>query len=272
MADLRRLSTLTREREEEGWRDLVEANLAFVLSIASEFRDLGLPFEDLVNEGNVGLLKAAKRYEPERGYKFTTYAVWWIRKAILKALGEQTRVVRVPVYMLRQRKLLKASRETFSASNSTRRSWTCMPILKLTGHCGGQLAELPLSEISLDKKIGEDGDASLGDHLADPKNHNPEESLLRDEAQDLVEEAIDNLSAQQRTVIRYRFGLMGDRPLVLKQIGRRLGISRERVRQIEVQAKNRMRRYLVRRASIYPTSGVKMQGRDTLADTTTAPM
>jgi RNA polymerase sigma factor (sigma-70 family) len=234
-AEIGKNSPSVGEQGVKDWRALVEANLTFVLRVASEFRDLGLPFEDLVNEGNCGLIKAAQRYEPERGYKFTTYAVWWIRKSILKALGEQTRVVRVPVYVLRQRKRQHSSKDASSA-------------------CGGKFNnELPLTELSLEKKIGSDGNISLGDSLADCKTRNPEESLLSNEAQDLVNEAISSLSAQERTVINYRFGLSGDRPLVLKQIGNRLGISRERVRQIEVEAKSRMRRYFARRASIYPT-------------------
>jgi RNA polymerase primary sigma factor len=255
MAEIRRNAASLREQEQRDWKSLVEANLTFVLCIASEFRDLGLPFEDLVNEGNLGLIKAAKRYEPERGYKFTTYAVWWIRKSILKALGEQTRVVRVPVYMLRQRKQLNRSADMPHGGNGRGKTWNGKPKSEVNRLRRDRLVELPLTEISLDKKVGEDGKSSYGDHLADDKGRTPEESLLRSETQDLVNEAISNLSDQERTVIRYRFGLSGDRPLVLKQIGSRLGISRERVRQIEVQAKNRMRRYLARRASIYPTSG-----------------
>jgi RNA polymerase sigma factor (sigma-70 family) len=255
MSEIRRNSASRREGAAGDWRELAEANLTFVLRIASEFRDLGLPFEDLVNEGNLGLLKAAKRYDADRGYKFTTYAVWWIRKSILKALGEQTRVVRVPVYMLRQRKQLQAAQKSPFVGNGSRRSSNGTAKPELTENRKDRLTELPLTELSLDKKIGEDGNISLGDSLADVKSRNPEESLLRSEAQDLVNEAIGMLSDQERTVIRYRFGLAGGRPLVLKQIGSRLGISRERVRQIEVQAKNRMRRYFARRASIYPTSG-----------------
>jgi RNA polymerase sigma factor (sigma-70 family) len=218
------LAERRHDHDQEAYRTLVEANLGFVVRVASEFRNLGLPMEDLINEGNLGLLEAAKRYEPSRGFKFTTYAVWWIRKSILKALGEQTRVVRVPAYHIRQRK---------------------------ERHRSGSRDMLPqasLREISLDERIGEDRDMSLGDRLADSAHRSPEASLLGSEAQQLVEEAIGQLSAQQRTVIQYRFGLAGERPLVLKQIGDRLGISRERVRQIEVQAKDRMRRYLARRS------------------------
>jgi RNA polymerase primary sigma factor len=264
MADIRRSSGVPRKRQDGDWRNLVEQNLTFVLRIASDFRDLGLPFEDLVNEGNLGLLKAARRYDPDRGYKFTTYAVWWIRKSILKALGEQTRVVRVPVYMLRQRKQLQAAQKSPFANNGSRKSWNGKSKHEPSGSRRDRFAELPLTELSLDRKLGEEGKLSLGDALADSNSRNPEESLLRAEAEELVNEAIGKLSAQERTVIQYRFGLSGGRPLVLKQIGSRLGISRERVRQIEVQAKNRMRRYFARRASIYPTTGAEVSAANAL--------
>jgi RNA polymerase primary sigma factor len=250
LADVKRRSPLSEKiwvSEEEDWRRLVEDNLAFVLRIAGEYRNCGLAFEDIVNEGNLGLLKAARRYDPSRGYKFTTYAVWWIRKSILKALGEQTRVVRVPVYLLRERKKLSDAgpkvpqvlRKKKSAESLRRRE---------------DVVRMPLTELSLDAKIGEDRSSTYADRLEDPKSRNPEESLLRDEARHLVAEAIERLPDQERMIIRYRFGLEGERPLVLKQIGKRLGISRERVRQIEVQAKARMRRYFRRRSAIYPDS------------------
>jgi RNA polymerase primary sigma factor len=250
LADVKRRSPLSEERwvsDEDEWRRLVEDNLAFVLRIAGEYRSCGLAFEDLVNEGNLGLLKAAKRYDPSRGYKFTTYAVWWIRKSILKALGEQTRIVRVPVYLLRERKKLSEAGPKVppairrKMSPESQRRWE-------------DAVRMPLTELSLDSNVGDDSSSSFADRLADPKGRNPEEMLLSDEARDLVTEALDRLPDQERIVIRYRFGLAGERPLVLRQIGKRLGISRERVRQIEAQAKDRMRRYFRRRSAIYPDS------------------
>ncbi len=228
--------------------ELVESNLSFVVKVASEYRNLGLPFEDLLNEGNVGLIEAAHRYDAGKGTKFITYAIWWIRKSILKALSEHSNLVRVPTYQM------KKVREIRDAENSLRRTLGRRPrreeiserldrsISKID-----QVLQFTLREMSLDDKVGKDRDTPISDYLVDAGADGPEEDLAKREANTLVAEAMGHLTDQERLVIRYRFGIAGGTQLTLKEIGEMMSISRERVRQIECQAKERLRKMFARR-------------------------
>ena len=235
--------------------ELVESNLSFVVKVASEYRNLGLPFEDLLNEGNIGLIEAAHRYDASKGTKFITYAIWWIRKSILKALSEHSNMVRVPNYQL------KKVREIRDAENSLRRSLGRKPQreeisarLSKSVHKIDQVLQLKLREVSLDDKVGKDRDSSISEYLVDNNSESPEDDLIRREANSLVSEALDFLTEQERTVVTFRFGLAGGPPLTLKEIGGKMGISRERVRQVECQAKRRIRKLFDDRRSIQSPS------------------
>jgi RNA polymerase primary sigma factor len=226
---------------------LVEANLGFVVRIAREYRNLGLPFEDLLNEGNLGLLEAARRYDADRGTRFLTCAVWWIRKSILRALNEKAGMIRIPA---RRRRLMKELREAEQAltrelgrrpendelSDRFSESTSVIDRLRRTHH----------SQLSLDETVTPDSESRFVDLLSDAGESDPEEELLSREAARLVDSAVSQLTEKERTVIAYRFGLEGQSPLVLSAVGELLGISRERVRQIESQAIQRLRRILAR--------------------------
>jgi len=258
-SEIRGYPLLTKEQEQvlaknvkNGCRDslheLIESNLSFVVKVASEYRNLGMPFEDLLNEGNIGLIEAAHRYDASKGTKFITYAIWWIRKSILKSLSEHSSLVRVPTYQM------KKVREIRDAENSLRRSLGRKPerqeiserldrsVTKID-----QVLQFSLREMSLDDKVGKERDSPISDYLVDDACHSPEEDLIKREANRLVGEAMHLLSEQERTVIRYRFGIAGGTSLTLKEIGEIMSISRERVRQIECQAKNRLRKIFARR-------------------------
>ena len=260
----RTLARNVRRGSEGALNELIESNLSFVVKVASEYRNLGLPFEDLLNEGNLGLIEAAHRYDASKGTKFITYAIWWIRKSILKALSEHSNLVRVPNYQL------KKVREIRDAENSLRRSLGRKPkreeiserlsksVTKID-----QVLQLKLREMSLEDKVGKDRDTSISDYLVDYNSTNPEDDLINREANSLVTEALAHLTDQERTVVTYRFGISGGQPLTLKEIGGKMGISRERVRQIECQAKTRLRRLFARRRVVkspskkpYPVSRV----------------
>ena len=263
------LAKSVRRGSKEALDELIESNLSFVVKVASEYRNLGLPFEDLLNEGNIGLIEAAHRYDASKGTKFITYAIWWIRKSILKALSEHSNLVRVPNYQL------KKVREIRDAENHLRRKLGRKPrrdeiSKRLSKNVSkiDQTLQLRLREVSLDDKVGKDRETSISDYLVDQNSINPEDDLIKREANDLVTEALDCLSDQERTVVTFRFGLAGGPPLTLKEIGEKMGISRERVRQIECQAKTRLRKLFARKRMIksppkrpYPVSRVSKGAR-----------
>ncbi len=257
-AEIREYPLLTKEEEmtlardlqdgrSDALNELIESNLSFVVKVASEYRNLGLPFEDLLNEGNIGLIEAAHRYDASKGTKFITYAIWWIRKSILKALSEHSNLVRVPNYQM------KKVREIRDAEKSLRRSLGRKPEreeiserLSKSVSKIDQVLQFTLREVSLDDKVGKERDTMISDYLVDRRCSSPEDDLIHREASSLVGEAMAHLSDQERTVIGYRFGLAGGPPLTLKEIGERMGISRERVRQIECQATLRLRKLFAR--------------------------
>jgi RNA polymerase primary sigma factor len=231
--------------------ELVESNLSFVVKVASEYRNFGIPFEDLLNEGNIGLIEAARRYDASKGTKFITYAIWWIRKSILKALSEHSTLVRVPNY---QMKKIREIRET---ERSLRRELGRRPErheisaqLDRSVQKIDQALQFQLREMSLDEKVGRDRDTPISDYLVDTDTVSPEDGLITREANVLVAEAMRHLTAQERTVVTWRFGLTGGPPLTLKEIGEQMGISRERVRQIECQAKQRLKKLFARKRMV----------------------
>ena len=228
--------------------ELIESNLSFVVKVSIEYRNLGLPFEDLLNEGNIGLIEAAHRYDASKGTKFITYAIWWIRKSILKALSEHSNLVRVPNYQM------KKVREIRDAEASLRRSLGRAPEraeisqrLSKSVNKIDQVLQFSMREVSLDEKIGKDRDKPISDYLVDPACSSPEDDMIHRESSSLVGEAMSHLTEQERVVVAYRFGLAGGPPLTLKEIGEKMGISRERVRQIECQAKARLRKLFTKK-------------------------
>jgi len=251
---------LTKEEEHEiavrmgemvgkdgSYHDLVKSNLSFVVKIASEYKNMGLPFEDLLNEGNIGLIEAAHHFDPSRGTKFITYAIWWIRKSILKALSQHSAMVRIPNYQLKkvrnvrntERMLAKelgreADREEISKE------------LRVTIAKIDEILQMKMRELSLDDKVGKDKDTPMSDYLVDGRSINPEDELIKNESQVVIRMALRSLTDQEQTVIINRFGLEGGRVFTLKEIGEKLGVSRERIRQIENQAKKRLRKLIAR--------------------------
>jgi RNA polymerase primary sigma factor len=278
-SDIRQYSRLTRERERTLSRDtragsmrardrLVEANLGFVVKVASEYRNLGLPFEDLLNEGNLGLIEAAHRFDASKGTKFITYAIWWIRKSILKALSERSALVRVPTYQMKKvreiqeteqrlRRRLGRKPERAEISASLERSLSKID----------QVLQYNLREVSLEHKVGKDRDQSLSDYLVDDASVSAEDDLIRREDSGIVSEAMRDLTRQEQEVVCHRFGLYDGASRTLKEVGEIMKISRERVRQIENQAKQRLRRaFAARRAIQSPPKPLPSEGRSGRSD------
>jgi RNA polymerase primary sigma factor len=223
--------------------ELVESNLSFVVKVASDYRGMGLPFEDLLNEGNLGLIEAANRYDHRRGTKFITYAIWWIRKAILRALAEHGHLVRVPSYQMKKVREMRNAERTLTRKLGRRAGRD-----EVSQHVGASVAkldallQLPQKGMSIDERVGDENDSSVSDFLVDGNHVSAEADLIRDENQKLIRWALSSLSDQERLILMNRFGLAGGKTLTLKEIGEQMSLSRERVRQIEVQAKRKIRR------------------------------
>jgi len=261
-SEIRSFPLLTKDEEKTLARDikmgsqdalneLVESNLSFVAKVASEYRSLGLPFEDLLNEGNVGLIEAAHRFDASKDIKFISYAIWWIRKSILKALSEQSHTVRLPYSQM------KKVKEIRKAERALRKEFGRKPTREeISVHLEKSVAKIDkilqhtAHEVSLDEPIGTDQETPLSECLVDGELITPEQRILEREMTNGVGEVFELLNRQQKTVIGYRFGLDGQPPLTLQETGDQMGLSRERVRQIECQAKDRMRKLFHRRRSI----------------------
>ena len=229
--------------DKEALQKMIESNLRFVIKIAKKYRKSGLPFLDLINEGNVGLIEAAKRFDPERKVRFTSYAVWWIRQAILHYLSQASQVYRLSP---KTANILYRVATTLSKRRSEQNETLSREALAL--EIGVSLKELNASleatagTLSLDHPIDENGDLTLGDALEQSIIPSAETSSATIFLKEQIERSLGKLSPMEEKVLRLRFGLDDDNALTLKQIGDRMSLSRERIRQIEAQALNKLRK------------------------------
>jgi RNA polymerase primary sigma factor len=234
---------IQEERDEDSLNQLVEANLKFVVSLAKKYKNSGIPFLDLINEGNLGLIEAAKRFDPHKNVKFITYAVWWIRQAIIHAMAEQGRMIRLPVKKAIQ--LNKMSNKITHLKNKLDRTPTISEIAKEMGMENREVEALIINygpPASLSMIISEDGNYELGDIFEQESNEPVDEKIIRESLNEQVHNLIKELSDNERQILIMRFGLNGEEPKTLKEVGERIGLSRERVRQIENQAKLKLRK------------------------------
>jgi RNA polymerase primary sigma factor len=237
------LGRLIQAGDQEALNRLVEANLRFVVSYAKRYRGMGLAFLDLIHEGNLGLIEAAKRFDPERGVKFISYAVWWVRQAIFHSLSEHSRVFRLPQKLSGQVSRVGHARERLAAE--LERPPTVAEVAKETDLSEAEVQELLKiagDDISLSTAVGEDGNLELGDTLEQDTIPAVELELIRSSFEKQIQAIVAELDEKERDVIRMRFGLDGEEPRTLQEIGETLGLSRERIRQIESRAKEKLRR------------------------------
>ena len=239
----KRLGAKIRKGDKEALRKLVEANLRFVVSFAKKYRGCGLSFLDLINEGNIGLIEAAKRFDPKKNVKFITYAVWWVRQSIIHALSDQSGAFRLPQ---KQANLLYRIGKTISTLTLE------LERPPTTDEIAARL-EIPVEEVlsllrvaddnvSLSTVIDEEHDFHLSDKLEQEMMPSADLVLLRSSLKTLLHAALDELDPKEEKVVKLRFGLGGEEPKTLKEIGEMMNLSRERIRQIEAQALDKLNR------------------------------
>lgn len=240
--DINRRMSIGEAKARRAKKEMVEANLRLVISIAKKYTNRGLQFLDLIQEGNIGLMKAVDKFEYRRGYKFSTYATWWIRQAITRSIADQARTIRIPVHMIETiNKMNRISRQHLQEFGFEPDASILAAKMEIPEDKIRKIMKIAKEPISMETPIGDDDDSHMGDFIEDTNNTAPVDAAMQAGLRDVVKDILDGLTPREAKVLRMRFGIEMSTDHTLEEVGKQFDVTRERIRQIEAKALRKLK-------------------------------